>query len=161
MSRGFPSSVLLLLQIGRRLFCSNNNGTDDFLKNILLSHRIVEMLYHSINNGGCGFLLLWFLVVRKNFWKKTGSSCCNIIHETGFCHLDMTHFFCPVLSYINNKSTKWRFLTSLFINRSFNTFRSIQCEQFKEKLSEIRDWDQADRHFAAHYRLFLNYNTMT
>ena len=32
----------------------------------------------------------------------------------------------------------------------------IQCEQFKEKLSEIRGWGQADRHFAAHYRLFLN-----
>jgi hypothetical protein len=48
-------------------------------------------------------------------------------------------------------------LSSLFINRSFNTFRSIQCEQFKEKLSEIRSWGQADRHFAAHYRLFLNY----
>jgi hypothetical protein len=31
VSRGFPSSVLLLLQIGQRLFCSNNNGTDDFL----------------------------------------------------------------------------------------------------------------------------------
>jgi hypothetical protein len=38
-------------------------------------------------------------------------------------------------------------LSSLFINRSFNTFRSIQCEQFKEKLSEIRGWGQADRHF--------------
>jgi hypothetical protein len=50
----------------------------------------------------------------------------------------------------------WRFLSSLFINRSFNTFRSIQSEQFKEKLSEIRDWGQADRHFAPHYRLFLN-----
>jgi hypothetical protein len=44
-------------------------------------------------------------------------------------------------------------LSSLFINRSFNTFRSIQCEKFKEKLSEIRGWGQADRHFAAHYRL--------
>ena len=100
MSRGFPSSVLLLLQIGRRLFCSNNNGTDDFLKNVLLSHRIVEMLYHSkqcVNNGGCGFLLLWFLFVCKYFWNKTGSSCCNIIHETGSCHFDMTHFFRPVL----------------------------------------------------------------
>jgi hypothetical protein len=42
----------------------------------------------------------------------------------------------------------------LFINRSINTFCSIQCEQFKEKLSEIRGWGQADRHFAAHYRLF-------
>jgi hypothetical protein len=42
------------------------------------------------------------------------------------------------------------------INRSFNTFLSIQCEQFKEKLSEIRGWGQADHHFAAHYRLFLN-----
>jgi hypothetical protein len=30
------------------------------------------------------------------------------------------------------------------------TFRSIQCEKFKEKLSEIRGWGQADRHFAAH-----------
>jgi hypothetical protein len=39
-------------------------------------------------------------------------------------------------------------LSSLFTNRSFNTFRSIQCEQFKEKLSEIRGWGQADRHFA-------------
>ena len=138
------------------LFCSNNNGTDDFLYNVLSNHRIVEMLYHSINNGGCGFLLLWFPFFRKYFWSKTRSSCCNI-HETGSCHFDMTHFFRPVLTYINNKSTKWRFLSSLFINRSFNTFRSIQCEQFKEKLSEIRDWDQADRHFAAHYRfLFLN-----
>jgi hypothetical protein len=27
-------------------------------------------------------------------------------------------------------------LSSLFINRSFNTFCSIQCEQFKEKLSQ-------------------------
>jgi hypothetical protein len=26
------------------------------------------MLYHSINNGGCGFLLLWLLFVR-NFLK--------------------------------------------------------------------------------------------
>jgi hypothetical protein len=47
------------------------------------------------------------------------------------------------------------------MNRPFNTFRSIQCEQFKEKLSEIRGWGQADRHFAAHYRLFLNQYTMT
>ena len=70
----FPSSVLLFLQIGGRLFCSKNNDTDDFLYNVLLSHRIVEMLYHSINNGGCGFLLLWFLFVRNFFWNKTGSS---------------------------------------------------------------------------------------
>jgi hypothetical protein len=42
-------------------------------------------------------------------------------------------------------------LSSLFINRSFNTFRSIQCEQFKEKLGKIRGWGPADRHFAAHY----------
>jgi hypothetical protein len=40
-------------------------------------------------------------------------------------------------------------LSSLFTNRSFNTFRSIQFELFKEKLSEIRGWGQADRHFAA------------
>jgi hypothetical protein len=30
------------------------------------------MLYHSINNGGCGFLLLWFLFVCIFFWNKTG-----------------------------------------------------------------------------------------
>jgi hypothetical protein len=41
-------------------------------------------------------------------------------------------------------------------DHTFNTFRSIQCQQFKEKLSEIRGWGQADRHFSAHYRLFLN-----
>jgi hypothetical protein len=40
--------------------------------------------------------------VRNIFWNKTGSSCCNIIHETGSCHFDMTHFFRPVLTYINN-----------------------------------------------------------
>jgi hypothetical protein len=44
----------------------------------------------------------------------------------------------------------------LFKKKLRNTFHSIQCEQFKEKLSEIRGWGQADRHFAAHYRLFLN-----
>jgi hypothetical protein len=63
--------------------------------------------------------------------------------------------FAPCLLISIIKSTKWRFLSSLFINRSFNTFRSIQCEQFKEKLSEIGCWGQADRHFAAHYRLLL------
>jgi hypothetical protein len=66
------------------------------------SGHYVEILYHSINNGGCGFLLLWFLFVRKKIWNKTGSSCCNIIHETGYGHFDMTHFFRPVLTYINN-----------------------------------------------------------
>ena len=66
--------------------------------------------------------------------------------------------FAPCLLISIIKSTKWRFLSSLFINRSFNTFRSIQCEQFKEKLSEIRGWGQSDRHIAAHYRLFLNYD---
>jgi hypothetical protein len=27
--------------------------------------------------------LVWFF-----FWNKTGSSCCNIIHETGSCHFE-------------------------------------------------------------------------
>ena len=49
-------------------------------------------------------------------------------------------YFAPCLLISMNKTTKWRFLSSLFINRSFNTFRSIHCEQFKEKLSEIRGW---------------------
>ena len=154
MSRGFPSNVLLLLQIGRRLFCSNNNGADDFLWNVLLSHRIVEILYHSINNGSYGFLLLWFLFVRKKCWNKTGSSCFT---KPGPAILLWPISFAPCLLISISKSTKWRFLSSLFINRSFSTFRSIQCEQFKaEKLSEIRGWGQADRHFAEHYRLLLN-----
>ena len=36
--------------------------------------------------------------------------------------------FAPCLLISIIKSTKWRFLSSLFINRSFNTFRSIQRE---------------------------------
>jgi hypothetical protein len=39
---------------------------------LIIGHRIVEMLYHSINNGGCGFLLLWFLFVRKFSGTKPG-----------------------------------------------------------------------------------------
>ena len=42
----------------------------------------------------------------------------------------MSFTLCLHISII--KSTKWRFLSSLFINLSFNTFRSIQCEQFRE-----------------------------
>jgi hypothetical protein len=37
-----------------------------------------------------------------------------------------------------------------------NFAQFLQSEQFKEKLSEIRGWGQADGNFAAHYRLFLN-----
>jgi hypothetical protein len=84
----------------------------------------VEMLYHSINNGGCGFLLLWFLFVRKYFWNKTGSSCCNIIHETGSCHFDMTHLFRPVLTYINNQKHKVTILV-IFIHQSFLQYISF------------------------------------
>jgi hypothetical protein len=32
----------------------------------------------------------------------------------------------------------------------------VFCRILIVKLSEIRGWDQADRHFATHYRLFLN-----
>jgi ASC-1-like (ASCH) protein len=41
----------------------------------------------------------------------------------------------------------------IFIHHTFNTFRSIQCEQFKEKLSEIRGWGQADRCYITVYKL--------
>ena len=40
-----------------------------FSRMFLLSHRIVEILNHSINNGGCGFLLLWFQNVSSDSRK--------------------------------------------------------------------------------------------
>ena len=48
----------------------------------------MEILYHSINNGGCGFLLLWFLFVRKFVWNKNSchlySSFVSSIHFVSF-----------------------------------------------------------------------------
>jgi hypothetical protein len=63
-------------------------------------HYGVEILYHSINNGGCGFLLLRFLFVRKFFWNKTQ----DII-------LTWPISFAPCLLISIIKSTKWRFLS--------------------------------------------------
>jgi hypothetical protein len=39
---------------------------------------------------------------RRSIIRVRSKYGCNIIHETGSCHLDMTHFFRPVLTYINN-----------------------------------------------------------
>jgi hypothetical protein len=58
-----------------------------------------------------------------------------------------------------NKATEIHSHHCLYCDTTFPQFddlSSIQCEQFKEKLGEIRGWGQADRHFAAYYRLFLN-----
>jgi hypothetical protein len=42
-------------------------------------------------------------------------------------------------------------------SRENHPYHCYYCKtQFKEKLSEIGGSGQADRHFAAHYRLFLN-----
>jgi hypothetical protein len=77
----------------------------------------------------------------KNVWTRaylirTGTS----FTKPGPAILTWHISFTPCLLISIIKSTKWRFLSSLFINRSFNTFRSTQCEQFKEKLSEIWGW---------------------
>ena len=98
--------------------------------------------------GSCLFVMF--------FGTKPGHHAATSFTKPGPAILKWPISFAPCLLISIIKSTKWRFLSSLFINRSFNTFRSIQCEQFKEKLSEIRGWGQADRHFTAHYRLFLN-----
>jgi hypothetical protein len=87
------------------------------------------------------------------FGTKPGHHAVTSFTKLGPAILTWPIYFAPCLLISMIKSTKWWFLSSLFINHSFNTFRSIQCEQFKEKLSEIRGWGQADRHFAAHYRL--------
>jgi hypothetical protein len=69
-----------------------------------------EVIKHSTENHGSLMLKVKYLELNpssghygyKSHWNKTGSSCCNIIHETGSCHFDMTHFFRPVLTCINN-----------------------------------------------------------
>jgi hypothetical protein len=63
----------------------------------------------------------------------------------------------PVLFQKIYEQTGTGTILVIFIHQSFLqciSFHSIRV--FKEKLSEIRGWGQADRHFAAHYRLFLN-----
>jgi hypothetical protein len=54
---------------------------------------------------------------------------------------------------LRNKDDKNRHFMLLIIDISKHGAKE---KKFKEKLSEIRGWGQADRHFAAHYRLFLN-----
>ena len=58
------------------------------------SHNFNVISRENKGFGSCLFVIY--------FWNKTGSSCCNIIHETGSCHFDMTHFFRSVLTYIKN-----------------------------------------------------------
>ena len=122
----------------------------------------MEMLYQSINNGGCGFLLLWFLLVRKKFLNKPGLHPVTSFMKPGPAILTWPISFAPCLLILVIKSTKWRFLSSLFINRSFNTFRSIQCEQFKEKLSEIRGWVKLIvilRHIIAYFAITIRWHS--
>ena len=68
----------------------------------------MEMLYHSINNGGCGFLLLWFLFVRNFFWNKTGSSHVTSFTKPGPAILTWPISFAPCLliSIIKNKKAQ-------------------------------------------------------
>jgi hypothetical protein len=54
-----------------------------FLKQTRIHCRVPDKEW-SFQDGGLynALLMLWFLFVRNFFWNKTGSSCCNIIHET-------------------------------------------------------------------------------
>ena len=76
-----------------------------------------------------------FLFVHKFFGTKPGHHAVTSFTKPGPAILTLPISFL-LISII--KSTQWRFLSSLFTNRSFNTFRSIQFELFKEKLNEIR-----------------------
>ena len=68
-------------------------------------------------------------------------------------------YFAPCLLISIIKSTKWRFLSSLFINRSFNTFRSIQCEQFKEKLGVGVKLIVILRHIIAYFSINIRWHS--
>ena len=76
--------------------------------------------------GSCLFVII--------FGTKPGHHAVTSFTKPGPAILTWPISFAPCLLISIIKSTKWRFLSSLFINRSFNIFRSIQCEQFKEKL---------------------------
>ena len=118
----------------------------------------MEFVFRILLNGPLstnllsqGFIKNRLVCLFVNFFgTKPGHHAVTSFTNPGPAILTWPISFTPCLLISIIKSTKWRFLSSLFIHRS------IQCEQFKEKLSEIRGWGQADRHFAAHYRLFLN-----
>jgi hypothetical protein len=103
-------------------------------------------------------------ILSKTDKTWTWCNCCIIVSSL-ICW-EMGHVKKAGPGFVNDVTAWWpSFVLKKFtnkqepkqhINHSFNTFRSIQCEQFKEKLSEIRGCGQADRHFAAHYCLFLN-----
>ena len=90
-------------------------GTTLFLKEILIQQCTLSL----------------FLIF---FGTNPGHHAVTSFTKPGPAILTWPISFAPCLLISIIKSTKWRFLSSLFINRSFHTFRSIQCEQFKEKL---------------------------
>jgi hypothetical protein len=55
---------------------------------------------HELGGNKC--FINHFLLSDETFWLCHRILICSIIHETGSCHFDMTHFFRPVLTYINN-----------------------------------------------------------
>ena len=59
-------------------------------------------LFYRWENVRLDLYIFEYLFINKIFEMKNISLKCNIIHETGSCHFDMTHFFRPVLTYINN-----------------------------------------------------------
>ena len=91
------------------------------LKRYLNIRLFLRPVVDPINNWDFFCLTILFVIF---FWNKTGSSCCNIIHETGSCHFDMTHFFRPVLTYIINYKHKVTILV-IFIHQSFLQYISF------------------------------------
>ena len=62
------------------------------------------------------------------FGTKPGHHAVTSFTKLGPAILTWPIYFAPCLLISMIKSTKWWFLSSLFINHSFNTFRSIQRE---------------------------------
>ena len=94
-----------------------------------------------------------FLFVHKFFGTKPGHHAVTSFAKPGPAILTLPISFAPCLLISIIKSTQWRFLSYLFTNRSFNTFRSIQLELFKEKLIVIL------RHIIAYFSINIRWHS--
>ena len=78
-----------------------------------------------------------FLFVHKFFGTKPGHHAVASLTKPGPAILTLPISFAPCLLISIIKSTQWRFLSSLFTNRSFNASRSIQFEYSKRNWAKF------------------------
>jgi hypothetical protein len=95
-----------------------------------------------------------FLICCKTLEYLRAPTVNNIIEESS--KLFASHCTNPQLDIIQLNINPFHYAVNNSLEANICTSIEPLCEQFKEKLSEIRGWGQADCHFAAHYRLFLN-----